>query len=138
MNNLPEDFETLEVCSDDNLVMVSLEWIGEGLSGDYDSKDPDDIPLLRFNLYRKFTEGDDEQKIINLCESDTYVDGDWMAVQDGSYCVQLSALDEHNHLYCAAKFILNQVESGIRNWKREKTLYQKLSWVKILDGIPVI
>jgi len=33
---------------DDSNIVVSLEYIGEGLSGDYDEEDPEDVPLLRF------------------------------------------------------------------------------------------
>ena len=33
-------------------VTVELEDIGEGLSGDYDPKDKDDVPLLRFTVLK--------------------------------------------------------------------------------------
>ena len=33
-------------------VSVELEDIGEGLSGDYDPNDKDDIPLLRFTVLK--------------------------------------------------------------------------------------
>ena len=47
-------------------VTVELEDIGEGLSGDYDPKDKDDVPLLRFTVLK----GDEP-------------------VEDASYCTQV-------------------------------------------------
>jgi hypothetical protein len=46
-----------------------LEWVdlGEGLQGDYDPDDPEDVALLRADLYER-------------------IDGIWTEVPDGSYC----------------------------------------------------
>lgn len=48
-------------------VRVALIYAGEGIRGDYDPKDPDDIQLLRFN--------------VSVCR-----DGIWEEKEDGSYC----------------------------------------------------
>ena len=32
---------------------VEMEWIGEGMDGDYDPDDPKDVPLLRFSLWQR-------------------------------------------------------------------------------------
>ena len=37
-------------------VKVELEWIGEGLDGDYNPGDPNDVPLLRFCVYKKIND----------------------------------------------------------------------------------
>jgi hypothetical protein len=52
-----------------------VEWValGEGRSGDYDPSDPDDVELLRFDVLRR------EES------------GEWVAVDDGSYCTQMPA-----------------------------------------------
>jgi hypothetical protein len=34
-------------------VKIELEWIGEGLDGDYNPGNPNDVPLLRFSVYKK-------------------------------------------------------------------------------------
>jgi len=50
-------FETMAVMDPKKPdVRVELEWIGEGYEGDYDPEDPEDVPLLRFTVYRR--EGD--------------------------------------------------------------------------------
>lgn len=51
-------------------VRVALVYLGEGIRGDYDSKDPNDIPLLRFD--------------VSVCR-----DGIWEEKEDGSYCTCL-------------------------------------------------
>lgn len=53
---------------------VKVEWTdcGEGLCGEYDAEDPDDIHLLRFDVY-------------------VVRDGSWVAVDDASYCTQMPA-----------------------------------------------
>jgi len=53
---------------------VRVEWqgIGEGLSGDYDENDPDDVELLRF-----YTS-------VNTAQDGA--EPEWTDIQDGSYC----------------------------------------------------
>jgi hypothetical protein len=50
---------------------VKVEWVelGEGVSGDYDPTDPDDVELLRFDFYGL---------------------GEWRPVLDTSYCTRVS------------------------------------------------
>ncbi|QST02742.1 hypothetical protein IMZ31_19525 (plasmid) [Pontibacillus sp. ALD_SL1] len=48
-------------------VKVSFVNIGEGISGDYDPKNPNDVNLLRFDV-------------------EVLQDGDWEPVSDASYC----------------------------------------------------
>ena len=56
-------------------VMVTFSNIGEGVSGDYDPKYPEDVNLLRFDVYR-----------------------DGVAVDDASYCTQTPAATNHKTL----------------------------------------
>lgn len=49
-----EDFEDIVAVSEDGKVKVVIEWIGEGIDGDYDEEDPDDEPLCRFSVYRRY------------------------------------------------------------------------------------
>ena len=129
-------FENIEVFSEDGIVRVDLEWIGEGIDGDYDASDSDDIPLLRYSVYRKFTK-DCKDKAERLCDDFTrFKIGEWMEVDDSSYCTQLSALENRDSLIEAAQFILAYVQSGVRDFNHEKRLYELLSWVGIKDGVP--
>jgi hypothetical protein len=117
---------------------VSLGYIGEGNEGDYDEDDPDDVPLCRFDLYRRFHEGADQQKVEHLCGTDSYEDGEWMEVRDGSYCTQLDARLPKKLLKQAAQFILDQVSDALKNYKHEKRLYERLSWIEIKNNKPCV
>jgi hypothetical protein len=54
---------------------VTLCFIGEGYNGEYDPSDPEDAPLLRFDIY----------ELIN---------GEWEAMDDASYCTGIRADSE--------------------------------------------
>ena len=55
--------------------VLRVDWYNadEGISGDYDPDDPDDINLLRFDVYVKGS------------------DGKWLEVEDASYCTNMPA-----------------------------------------------
>jgi hypothetical protein len=74
------EFDEIEAISDNGLVMVSLEGISEGFAGDYQEDDPEDKPLLRFTIYRKYQEGMDADRINDVCYTGEYEDGDWIDV----------------------------------------------------------
>ena len=127
MSKMKVDFDEIEVISDDGLVMVSLDYIGEGRDGDYQPDDPDDYPHLRFDIYRKYEEG--MEIPLYVFDVDAYTHGDWMAVLDASYCTALNANEKRAMLENYAKQILIEVESGVRDCKRQKRLYESLSWL---------
>lgn len=92
-------------------VRVELEWIGEGWSGDYDDRDPDDEPLLRFTVSHR-------------------VNGEWEQVDDASYCTQLSALtttEEERRRILAS--IMEQVYDDVAGGRSIKRLCEDLSWL---------
>ena len=78
---------------DDGLLKVELAYIGEGFTGDYDSNDPDDEPLLRFYTYVNSNHGTKEEP-------------SWEEVSDGSYCTSVSKNSEIVHIAEVAKTIL--------------------------------
>ena len=57
---------TVEMMLEEDGIRVEWEDIGEGICGDYNPEDPDDIPLLRFSV-------------------SILLDGQWEAVEDASY-----------------------------------------------------
>jgi len=121
------NFEEIEVVSEDGLVKVSLDWMGEGRDGDYDPDDPEDYPHLRFDVYRKYHEGDE---VPPYCvDNDAYEHGEWMAVRDSSYCTNLNANNVRVFLIEAVKAILAQVESPVRDYQGIKKLCEHLSWI---------
>jgi hypothetical protein len=129
----PVDFETIEVVSADGLVMVELDFIGEGSSGEFDPEDSSDEPLLRFTLFRRWSADLDQDKFAILCDTDAYGDGEWAAVRDGSYCTQINAFGSKPKHEAAAMYILRQVEDEVRCLRRNKRHWEGLSWIGLDD-----
>lgn len=86
--------------------MAELSFIGEGYNGEYDPSDPDDVPLLRFDLYEM-------------------IDGAWEALDDCSYCTALPATVSEYVVGQALDHILNATE-GV---ERPKKVCESLSWM---------
>ena len=87
-------------------VTVELEDIGEGLSGDYDPKDKDDVPLLRFTVLK----GNEP-------------------VEDASYCTQVPTnitIVEATKILGA---IMNEVFEPIMQGYSIKKMCERLSWI---------
>ena len=116
------DFEEIEAVSSNGLVKVTLEYIGEGVDGDYDEDNPDDVPLLRVSLSRK---NDGHENLEDVAEHDN---DDWWAVTDGSYCTMLPATTDRELLKKAAKVMLKKVQKGLSACVRNKRLYESLSY----------
>ena len=89
---------------------VELEYIGEGLCGDYDADDPVDVALLRFTVL----DADTKEQI-----------------EDGSYCTllpeTLGELDRQN----VTEAILRRID-GKENVKK---ICEELSWLDMDDVI---
>ena len=72
----PDDETPVSISN--NIVRADWYNAGEGLRGDYNPEDPDDINLLRFDIY------------INTAEH-TAQNAKWSEVDDASYCTRTSA-----------------------------------------------
>jgi hypothetical protein len=93
-------------------VKTEIEWIGEGLDGDYNPGDPNDVPLLRFSVYKK-------------------INGQWEAMDDASYCTQLPATITTKKALEAAGQILSLVEDTVLKGGSIKKICEKLSWIDV-------
>lgn len=91
-------------------VKVELEWIGEGLDGDYNDGNWNDVPLLRFTVYKK-------------------VNDHWETIDDASYCTQLPATITVERASEAAGYILNRVEDTVLEGGSIKKICEELSWI---------
>ena len=93
---------------------VKIEWadIGEGLSGDFNPDDPDDIALLRFDVYVQSPE-----------------DGEWLAVDDSSYCTMMPASESEDLLMNALKYLMEEIFPGASQGYSIKKLCERLSWI---------
>ena len=91
---------------------VRVDWVnlGEGIQGEYDEDDPDDVNLMRFDVYRH--------------------DGnEWEAVDDSSYCTQVTAAASNAKLYELAQIIMNEVYEPVVAGHSIKRMCERLSWI---------
>ena len=108
-------------CTSDELTLVNksgnvkVEWVnlGEGLSGDYDETDPEDLNLLRFDVY--------------LLNRDT---GEWEDPGNASYCTQMPADTSPEVLVKALQRIMDEVESPLEDGSSYKRILEELSWME--------
>ena len=91
-------------------VKVEVEWIGEGIQGDYDEDDPDDMPLLRFTVYERNA-------------------NDWEQISDASYCTNLPATVHPDVAKRACKYIMDWVEAPVKEGYSIKKICERLSWI---------
>jgi len=87
-----------------------VEWIalGEGLCGFYDEDDPEDVELLRFDVYAM---GED---------------GEWEEVEDGSYCTMMPCSSSPELQERALEYLLREVTQDAPYLKRT---CERLSWI---------
>ena len=89
---------------------VELEYIGEGVSGDYNADDPDDVALLRFTV---LDAGSKDQ------------------IDDGSYCTLLpETLGEQDR-----KNICEAILRRIDGKENVKKICEELSWLDMDDVV---
>jgi hypothetical protein len=94
---------------------VTWEWIGEGRSGDYDEKDPADVPMLRFSVFHKVT-----------CSGGTAEM--WEEMEDGSYCTRMSVGTSEKVLCEAASIVLAAART-----ESPKRKLESLGWMRSED-----
>jgi len=87
---------------------VEIQWIGEGTQGDYDPSDSDDCPLLHFT-------------VLDL------VEGEWVQVDNASYCTAMDARLPESAWEKAAEHILAHIGDA----DHIKGICEKLLW---MDG----
>ena len=101
-------------------VRVVLENIGEGYYGDYTGR-PDDDELLRFSVYRKPIDSNE----------DTY-DG-WVPVDDASYCTTITADTPDESLDRVLDILLYEFWNVLHSDPEAsvKKLGEALSWIEV-------
>ena len=97
---------------------VDLVDLGEGNCGDYDADDPEDVPLLRFDYYKRANSK-----------------SPWEESEDSSYCTQLNAnvVDKYKRL---RKRILMHLLAQVNDFPPDqgiKKLGEQLSWIAETD-----
>ncbi len=105
-----DNFYPVEIIDRD--VKIEMDYIGEGLSGDYQKDDPDDMPLLRFTVFQK-----------ELTEIT------WKEVEEASYCTNVPVNTSRGHLVYMLENIMICIAEDIRNEKSIKKKCQEFSWL---------
>jgi hypothetical protein len=90
-------------------VQVSLSHIGEGCDGDFMPDDPDDVPLLRMDV-------------------SIWEEGEWQALDNGSYCTDLSCAASDAELDEALAIMHEQITAAIKEGRQKRTC-EWLSWM---------
>lgn len=91
-------------------VRVRLSHIGEGIFGDYDPNDKEDIPLLRFDVEK-------------------FDNGDWEPVDDASYCTRIEADRYFTDVIAAMTVIMTEVYAAVEDGHSIKKTCERLSWI---------
>ena len=94
--------------------LIKIDWYdaGEGLCGDYNPEDPDDIHLLRFDVYKK-------------------EDGEWTEVEDASYCTRMPYASDQELLVESLYIIFKNYYDVLKDDpdRSVKKLGEELSWI---------
>ena len=89
---------------------VSFCYIDEGFSGYYNPDDEEDEPLLRFDVYKK-------------------VNGEWEAIDNGSYCTQNNVFTSIRDLKSMLKTIWEEMNDALEGGYSGKKTAEYLSWI---------
>lgn len=93
---------------------VMVEWteLGEGIDGDYNPDDPEDVELLRFDVSR-------------------LIDGEWEAIDDASYCTQVPVSATPEQRAKGLQRIMDEVYEGASQGYSIKKICEHLSWISL-------
>ena len=91
---------------------VRIDWVNldEGNDGDYDPDNPEDVNLLRFDVYKKHD-----------------IEG-WLEVEDGSYCTQVPATTDADTLRRILTSFMDVIHDDIAGYGKAKRKCEQLSW----------
>lgn len=93
-------------------VWISWAELGEGLSGDYEPSDPEDVELLRFDV-------------------DRLVNGEWQPVDDASYCTQVPVSATANERKKGLEMLMSELFEPVTRRVSVKKLCERLSWISL-------
>lgn len=90
---------------------VRIDWVNlnEGNDGDYDPTDKYDTNLLRFDVYR-------------------YDGKEWTAIEDGSYCTQVTANTDQKILIEHLRHFMDTIYDDVSAHGKAKRLCESISW----------
>lgn len=110
------ELEAIQADNSDSLIKfpVKVEWVelGEGLDGDYNEDDPEDVELLRFDVYE-------------------WVNGEWEPVDNASYCTNFPVSATKEQRREGLKVLMAGVYKDLVSGNSIKKICEKLSWIGI-------
>ena len=109
----------LDVEVEEGDVKVVFTYLGEGISGDYDREDEDDMPMLRFDIFEREYVDDGRE----------HPDWNWIEVDSGSYCTEVCIDTPKEILEEMAQYILDNVKDDISANRSIRSIGQELSWI---------
>ena len=105
---------------------VRISWVelGEGINGEYDEDDPDDIELLRFDLKARGSILDEYEKSYSGGEDAD----DYYTLSDGSYCTNFPAYANESMRRKGLEYLMLRLYDCVLegNWKKK---CEELSWI---------
>jgi hypothetical protein len=107
-------------------VKVILEHIQEGWNGYYDPEDPEDEPLIRFNVFA-------HKKLMNPYAEYSYGDDKYHYMSDSSYCTQMPTNISKKMIDRALKVIMYEVKDAVIGGNSIKKTCERLSWLSPND-----
>ena len=121
---------TVTAISKDGMVMVEWVDLGEGTCGEYNPDDPNDIALLRWDAYVKWT-GTPMDEIRGL--EPAYERDGWACRDDSSFCTQTPVETDEVVLLDLAQLIADELADNLDNggWKNraEEMSYAHPEWL---------
>ena len=93
---------------------IKVEWseLGEGICGDYDPGELDDVELLRFDISR-------------------WMGDHWEDVEDASYCTQVPVSATSEQRATGLKMIMDAIYERASSGQSIKRLCEELSWISL-------
>lgn len=113
---MENDIKSHKDCAYPNVVIrdnLRVDWseLGEGYSGDYNPNDPDDVELLRFDVF--------------VWSDETH---EWRDPGDVSYCTRFPASATPEQRQKALVYIMDELEPNHGNLKHT---CERLSWISL-------
>ncbi len=120
-----DDFDDVEVQDGD--VKVVFTYIGEGMSGDYREVGVEDVPLFRFDIFKK--------DYVDFDGGIDHPDWNWGEVDGGSYCTTVTIDTPKEIVEKMALHILNEVKHSIMTGESIRSIAADMSHIGSMDVV---
>lgn len=104
---------------------VLVEWVelGEGLCGEYNENDPDDVELLRFYVQRWYEPGEGNWS------SGTVTEAGFYDMDDASYCTNFPVKSTDEERKVGLQVLMSRLFDRASRDESVKKICEELSWI---------